>query len=70
MPTESKRTFDVNMRRASYFLDLHESIHGGVQGAPQNPVRELPRASVVFAVGALDAYLSDVSAEVLVHLLQ
>ncbi len=70
MPTETKATFDVNVQRAGYFLDLHESIHGGAQGAPRNPVRELPRAAVVFAIGALDAYLSDVSAEVIVSLLQ
>ncbi|WP_155989626.1 hypothetical protein [Thioalkalivibrio sp. ALE19] len=70
MPTEAKVTFDVNTRRAGYFLDLHESVHGGAQGAPRNPVRELPRAAVVFAVGALDSYLSDVSAEVIVALLQ
>ncbi|MBA1147843.1 hypothetical protein H0Z60_12375 [Ectothiorhodospiraceae bacterium WFHF3C12] len=70
MTTETKATFDVNVQRAAYFLDLHESVHGGAQGAPINPVRELPRAAVVFAVGALDAYLSDVSAEVIVALLQ
>lgn len=70
MPTETKATFNVNIQRAGYFPDLHESIHGGAQGAPRNPVRELPRAAVVFAIGALDAYLSDVSAEVIVTLLQ
>jgi hypothetical protein len=70
MPTETKATFDVNTRRAGYFLDLHESVHGGAQGAPLNPVRELPRAALVFAIGALDSYLSDVSAEVIVALLQ
>ena len=70
MPTNTKVTFDLNIRRAGYFLDLHESVHGGGQGAPRNPVRELPRAAVVFAIGALDAYLSDVSAEVIVAILQ
>ena len=70
MSTKSKQTLDLNLRRAGYFLDLHESVHAGAQGAPRNPVRELPRAAVVFAIGALDAYLSDVSAEVIVSLLQ
>ncbi|WP_163560432.1 hypothetical protein [Halomonas sp. NO4] len=70
MPTETKATLDLNLTRAGYFLDLHESVHGGGQGAPRNPVRELPRAAVVFAIGGFDSYLSDVSAEVIVKLLQ
>lgn len=70
MATETKSTFDVNLRRSGHFLSIHESVHGGAQAAPERPVRELPRAAVVFAIGALDAYLSDVSAEVIVALLQ
>lgn len=70
MPTDTKATFALNIKRAGYFVDLHQSVHGGAQGAPRNPVRELPRAAVVFAIGALDAYLSDVSAEVLVIMLR
>jgi len=70
MPTGTKKTFDTNIQRAGYFLDLHKAVHGGAQGAPQNPVRELPRAAVVFAVGALDSFLSDVSAEFIVALLE
>nr|WP_156889362.1 hypothetical protein [Halomonas sp. 1513] len=70
MPTETKATLDLNLTRAGYFLDLHQSVHGGGQGAPRNPVRELPRAAVVFAIGGFDSYLSDVSAEVIVKLLQ
>lgn len=47
-------------------MDIHEEVQRG-RGAPTNPYRELPRGAVVFAVGALDAYLSEVSAEVMVH---
>ncbi len=68
-PTAAKSTFDLNIERAGYFLELHGNLQGGKPGAPLKPVRELPRASVVFAVGALDAYLSDMSAEVLLALL-
>lgn len=39
-------------------------------GKPSNEERELLRAVVVFAIGALDAYLSDVAAEVLVAQLE
>ena len=62
----AKAAFDVNIRRASYFLDIHEEAQQGA-GAPSLPYRELPRGAVVFAVGALDAYLSEVSAEVIVR---
>jgi hypothetical protein len=64
--TEARRAFDVNIQRASYFLDIHEEAQQGA-GAPPLPYRELPRGAVVFAVGALDAYLSEVSAEVMVR---
>lgn len=67
MPTAAKSTFDINIRRASYFLDVHQDVHAGTHGAPVLALRELPRGAVVFAVGALDAYLSDVSAEVIIH---
>ncbi len=70
MATESKSTFEINLERASYFLDIHAWGQGGERGAPAKPLRELPRGAVVFAVGALDAYLSEVSAEVLVAQLQ
>ncbi len=68
--TSAKKTFDTNCRRAGYFLELHKEFQGGKRGAPVTPTRELPRAAVVFAVGALDAYLSDVSAEVLLQILE
>lgn len=42
-------------------------MHAGTRGAPKLAPRELPRGAVVFAVGALDSYLSDVSAEVMIY---
>jgi hypothetical protein len=65
MQTDAKKAFDINIRRASYFLDIHQETQTGA-GAPTLARRELPRGAVVFAVGALDAYLSDVSADVVV----
>jgi len=67
MPTSAKGTFDINIKRSSYFLDIHQKVHAGTHGAPSSALRELPRGAVVFAVGALDAYLSDVSADVMIH---
>jgi len=54
-----------NLERATYFLDIHEGTQEG-PGTPNNKRRELPRGAVVFAVGALDAYLSEVAAEIMV----
>ena len=67
MATVAKSSFDINIRRASHFLDIHQQVHAGTHGAPVLALRELPRGALVFAVGALDAYLSDVSAEVMIH---
>ena len=69
MPTTAKRIFDTNIVRASYFLDIHERTQEGV-GAPSRARRELPRGAVVFAVGALDAFISELSAEVMVRQLE
>lgn len=69
MSTRAKATFDINIQRASYFLDIHDDAHKRA-GAPTLPYRELPRGTVVFAVGAIDAYLSEASAEYLVARLQ
>ena len=66
MPTAAKAAFDRNIQRASYFLDVHATVQAGAAGAPTLARRELPRGAVVFAIGALDAYLSDASAEVLI----
>lgn len=65
MATNAKLAFDVNIQRASYFLDIHEATQSGA-GAPTRPRRELPRGAIVFAVGAIDAYLCEVSAEILI----
>jgi hypothetical protein len=67
--TEARAAFEVNVTRASFFLDIHEKEQKGA-GAPPLAYRELPRGAVVFAIGALDAYLSEVSAEVIVRDLQ
>src|SRR5690242_4110877 len=69
MPTNAKAIFDLNIKRSGWFLEIHQAVQGGA-GAPLMPVRELPRAAVVFAIGALDAYLSEVSAEVMVRQLE
>lgn len=65
MPTSALDTSKVNLRRATYFLDIHRDASTG-PGAPNKKLRELPRSAVVFAVGALGAYLSEVAAEVMV----
>ena len=54
-----------NLERAAFFLDIHQGTQQG-PGTPDNKRRELPRGAVVFAIGALDAYLSEVAAEVMV----
>lgn len=69
MATDAKQVFDANIERAGYFLKIHEDAQAGA-GAPPLRFRELPRASIVFTVGAIDAYLSDMSAEVLIAQLQ
>lgn len=69
MPSAAKKAFDRNIQRAGYFLEIHMDATGG-PGQPKRSLQELPRAAVVFAVGALDAYLSDVAAETLVERLQ
>jgi hypothetical protein len=66
MPSSAKKTFDRNIQRAGYFLDIHEATQPGA-GAPTLPRRELPRGAIVFAVGAIDCYLAELSAEVLLR---
>ena len=69
MPTEAKEVFDTNIERSGYFLKIHYDAQQGA-GAPHLRFRELPKASIVFTVGAIDAYLSDMTAEVLIAQLQ
>lgn len=66
MATASKAAYENNTIRARYFLRIHEDAQKG-RGSPPLPYRELPRAAVVFSVGAIDAYLSEVSAEVMIR---
>lgn len=66
MAAPAKTAFDRNIQRAGYFLDIHEAMQVGA-GAPDLPRRELPRGAVVFAVGAIDCYLAELSAEVLLR---
>jgi len=75
--TAARGVFEKNAARAEHFLEIHKDFFEDSEeedkkkrGAPTAPYRELPRAAVVFAVGALDAYLSEVSAEVMVKQLQ
>jgi hypothetical protein len=65
VPTSALTAAKRNLERATYFLDIHEGTQAG-PGTPNNKRRELPRGAVVFAIGALDAYLSEVAAEVMV----
>ncbi len=65
MASDAKAVFDRNIERASHFLDIHQNAQRG-PGAPTLPLRELPRAAIVFGVGALDAYLTELAGEILV----
>lgn len=69
MPTNSKPAYDRNTERARHFIQIHEDAQQGA-GAPARQYRELPRAAIVFSVGAIDAYLSEVSAEVMIRQFQ
>jgi len=46
MATEAHLTFETNLERAAWFLDIQEWGHGGGRGAPIMPLRELPRGAV------------------------
>ncbi len=64
--TDAQMAFALNHERAQKFLQIHEEVQRG-RGAPPVRYRELPRAAVVFSIGALDAYLADVLASVIVQ---
>lgn len=59
-----------NFKRATSFLAIHKVASGPKAGAPIHAVRELPRAALIYGVGAVDAFLSDFSAEMLVAQLE
>jgi len=63
--TQAYKPFEKNLTRSQHFTGMHRSLVTG-PGKPPANVAELPRAAIVFAIGALDAYLSEVTAEVLV----
>jgi hypothetical protein len=60
--TEAFRVFETNLDRSRAFLRIFDKDRG--VGQPANDEKELLRGSLVFAVGALDAYLSDLILEV------
>jgi hypothetical protein len=60
--TDAFRVFEVNLDRSRAFLRIFDKDRGA--GQPTNDEKELLRGSLVFAVGALDAYLSDLILEI------
>jgi RiboL-PSP-HEPN len=54
--------FETNLERSRAFLRIFDKERG--PGQPSRDEKELLRGSLVFAVGALDAYLSDLIIEV------
>ncbi|GGM84364.1 hypothetical protein GCM10012275_63790 [Longimycelium tulufanense] len=63
--TEALKVFEKNINRARAFLRIFgKGEEGRRQGQPTNDEKELLRGSLVFAVGALDAYLSDLILEI------
>lgn len=63
--TEAHTAFKANIKRARAFLSIFDNPGGAprTQGQPSNNEKELLRATVVFAVAALDAYLHDIIIE-------
>lgn len=60
--TESVKVFKTNLERSRAFLRIFDKDRK--QGQPTNDEKELLRGCLVFAVGALDAYLSDLILEI------
>jgi hypothetical protein len=60
--TNAFRVFETNLDRSRAFLRIFDKDRK--VGQPSNDEKELLRGSLVFAVGALDAYLSDLILEV------
>lgn len=63
--SEPRKALAKNLERAGFFLSISKSV-----GSPLNRTKEykeLSRASLVFSIGAFDAYLSEITAEVLVN---
>jgi hypothetical protein len=71
--TQAHKALRKNLKRASALSRIFDAGNlkpkaGDKRGAgnPSGEERELLRAAVIFSIGALDAYLSDVAAEILV----
>jgi hypothetical protein len=60
--TEAHFAFYENMERAEALLRIFE--RGRKRGRPRKEDTQLPRSSVVFSIGALDAYLHDLVLEI------
>jgi hypothetical protein len=60
--TQAHVVFVANLDRARAFLRIFDKDRG--VGQPSNDEKELLRGSLVFAVGALDAYLSELVLEI------
>lgn len=64
--TDAFKVFEANMERSRAFLRIFDKEPDGGRkaGHPSGDEKELLRGSLVFAVGALDAYLSDLILEI------
>src|SRR5258708_5608263 len=64
--TEAYKVFEANLERSRAFPRIFNNEAGGGRGRgkPSNDEKELLRGCLVFAVGALDAYLSDLILEI------
>ena len=60
--TDAFKVFEANLDRSRAFLRIFDKDRSA--GQPTNDEKELLRGSLVFAVGALDAYLSDLIMEI------
>lgn len=60
--TDAFKVFEANLDRSRAFLRIFDKDRAA--GQPTNDEKELLRGSLVFAVGALDAYLSDLIMEI------
>jgi hypothetical protein len=63
--TKAYKVFETNLERSRAFLRIFkkEDSGGRSAGAPSGDEKELLRGCLVFAVGALDAYLGDLILE-------
>lgn len=64
--TDAYKVFEINLERSRAFLVIFdkEPEGGRTRGQPTNNEKELLRGALVFAVGALDAYLHDLILEI------